>query len=216
LRFYAPTSGVITVDGRDIGTYNIGWLRAQMGLVLQEPVLFEASIADNIAYGLPSDTPPTPESIVSLMPRIEAAARAANAHDFVSALRKGYGTYVGSKGAQLSGGQRQRIAIARALIRSPQVLLFDEATSALDTKSERVVQSAIDGLLASTRCTSITIAHRLSTIASADRIVVLTTGGAIAESGTVSHDGVVQPPTHLPPPPLGRVSLLVVSCSTRS
>jgi subfamily B ATP-binding cassette protein MsbA len=172
-RFYDPQSGTITIDGVDIRAIQLRSLRGLMGIVTQETFLFHDTIKNNIAYGL-SDVP---------LDRIIAAAKTANAHEFVSSFPEGYDTIVGSRGVRLSGGQRQRIAIARALLRNPQILLFDEATSALDTESERLVQEAIDRLLEGR--TTLVIAHRLSTIKHADRIVVLE-HGRITEEGT--HD----------------------------
>ena len=151
-RFYDPCQGVIELDGRPLSDYNIKWLRAQFGVVGQEPVLFATTIAENIRYGHSgvSDT------------EIQRAAEEANAHGFISQLPLKYETVVGERGAQLSGGQKQRIAIARALIGNPKILLFDEATSALDTQSEYVVQKALDR--ARSGRTTIMIAHRLTTV----------------------------------------------------
>eukprot|EP00741_Cyanophora_paradoxa_P002276 tig00000572_g2208.t1 len=171
LRYYDPAAGAVTVDGRDLKQLNVRWWRSQIGLVGQEPVLFATSIAENIRMGKEDAT----------MDEIVAACKAANAHDFISKMPKGYDTYVGDIGAQLSGGQKQRIAIARALIKNPRILLLDEATSALDTQSERVVQEALDRLMRGR--TTIVIAHRLSTIQKADRIYVFE-AGAVAEEGT--------------------------------
>ncbi|XP_016941168.4 multidrug resistance protein homolog 49 isoform X1 [Drosophila suzukii] len=170
-RFYDPEAGSVKLDGRDLRTLNVGWLRSQIGVVGQEPVLFATTIGENIRYGRPSAT----------QADIEKAARAANCHDFISRLPKGYDTQVGEKGAQISGGQKQRIAIARALVRQPQVLLLDEATSALDPTSEKRVQSALE--LASQGPTTLVVAHRLSTITNADKIVFLK-DGVVAEQGT--------------------------------
>ena len=174
-RFYDPASGAVLLDGTDLRQLNLKWLRAQMGLVSQEPALFSTSIGENIAYGREGAT----------QEDIEAAARAANAADFISRLPLGYGTACGERGVQLSGGQKQRIAIARAVLRNPRILLLDEATSALDSESERVVQAALDALIAAGGRTSIIIAHRLSTIRDADCITVLNKG-EVVESG--SHD----------------------------
>ena len=160
-RFYDPEGGVVELDGMDVRSLNVSWLRSQIGLVSQEPVLFNATIGENIAYGKAGAT----------QAEIEAAARAANAHDFIAGFPQGYSTTVGDKGAQLSGGQKQRVAIARALIRDPTVLLLDEATSALDTESERVVQAALDALLRDKARTTVVIAHRLSTIRDADSLL---------------------------------------------
>ena len=209
-RFYDPLEGRVLVDGHDIkevrsapaptrpplphdrnaddrtplwspvpaagpprAQLNIRWLRTQIGVVSQEPVLFNKTIAQNIAMGKPGAT----------LEEIQEAAKQANAHDFISKLPKGYNTIVGQRGTQLSGGQKQRIAIARALIKNPPILLLDEATSALDTKSERVVQEALDR--ASKGRSTIVIAHRLSTIQNADQIVVFQKG-VIVEQGTHS------------------------------
>ena len=163
-RFYDPSRGRIQIDGVDLKDFNIHWWRDQIGVVSQEPVLFSASIADNIRLGHPSATKED----------VERAARQANAHDFIRLLPLGYETQVGERGAQLSGGQKQRIAIARALVRNPKILLFDEATSALDVQSEAAVQRALNE--ARQGRTTIIVAHRLSTIQNADRIVVLHQG----------------------------------------
>jgi ATP-binding cassette subfamily B (MDR/TAP) protein 1 len=174
-RFYDPLSGAITLDGVDIKSLNVRWLRSQLGLVGQEPVLFQGTVAQNIAYG--KLTPATQEEI-------EKAARAANAHAFITEnLQNGYDTEVGLKGGRLSGGQKQRVAIARALIKQPAILLLDEATSALDNQSEAVVQAAIDEVMKTQRLTTIIIAHRLSTIRNADAIAVLNEG-KVLEQGT--------------------------------
>ncbi|XP_025093404.1 LOW QUALITY PROTEIN: multidrug resistance protein 1-like [Pomacea canaliculata] len=163
-RFYDPEKGQVTVDGHDIKTLNLKWLRDQIGVVSQEPVLFAATIAENIRYGKRDVT----------QAAIEAAAKEANAHGFISQLPEGYDTLVGERGAQLSGGQKQRIAIARALVRNPRILLLDEATSALDHESEAAVQSALEK--AGQGRTTIVIAHRLSTIRNADKIVSISAG----------------------------------------
>lgn len=170
-RFYDPTEGQILVDGHDLRTVTAASLRSQIGLVPQETLLFSVSIRENIAYGRPGATE---EEIV-------AAAKAANAHDFITALPNGYDTLVGERGATLSGGQRQRIAIARAILRDPRILILDEATSALDTESERLIQEALERLMKGR--TTFVIAHRLSTIQNAHRIVVLAEG-EIREQGT--------------------------------
>ena len=150
---------------------NLKWLRKHIGVVSQEPVLFDTTIAENIRYGNKDVT----------MEQIIAAAKDANAHDFISELPDGYETLVGGRGAQISGGQKQRVAIARALVRNPKILLLDEATSALDTASEVTVQQALDR--ASEGRTTIVIAHRLSTIKNADTIVSLK-DGSMEEVGT--------------------------------
>ncbi|KGL84068.1 Multidrug resistance protein 1, partial [Tinamus guttatus] len=172
-RFYDPLSGEMLLDGQNAKTLNIQWLRSQIGIVSQEPVLFDCSIAENIAYGDNSREVPQ-EEIVN-------AAKEANIHSFIESLPKKYNTRVGDKGMQLSGGQKQRIAIARALVRRPRILLLDEATSALDTESEKVVQEALDRAREGRTC--IVIAHRLSTIQNADKIAVVQ-NGKIVEQGT--------------------------------
>jgi len=169
-RFYDPDSGMVTLDGVDIKGLKVSWLRRQMGLVSQEPVLFNDTIRANIAYGKQGDA--TEEEIV-------AAAKAANAHRFISALPEGYGTRAGERGAQLSGGQKQRVAIARAVLRDPRILLLDEATSALDAESERAVRKALDRAAAGR--TTVVVVHRLSTIRGADAIAVLRDGAVVAQ-----------------------------------
>jgi subfamily B ATP-binding cassette protein MsbA len=169
-RFYDVNGGRITIDGRDIRDVNLSTLRGLMGLVTQEVVLFNDTVRNNIAYGR-GDAEEA---------RVIEAAKAANAHDFISALPNGYDTEIGESGVLLSGGQRQRLAIARALFKDPPILILDEATSALDTESERLVQGALEHLMQGR--TTLVIAHRLSTIRSADKIVVLDRG-AIVESG---------------------------------
>ncbi|KAM2541701.1 hypothetical protein TB2_021235 [Malus domestica] len=171
-RFYDPDSGHITLDGIEIQKLQLKWLRQQMGLVSQEPVLFNETIRDNIAYGKEGDA--TEAEII-------AAAELANAHKFISSLQQGYDTIVGERGVQLSGGQKQRVAIARAIMKAPKILLLDEATSALDAESERVVQDALDRVMVDR--TTVVVAHRLSTIKSADLIAVVK-NGVIVEKGT--------------------------------
>jgi ATP-binding cassette, subfamily B, bacterial MsbA len=175
-RFYDRSSGEITIDGRDIMGYSLRSLREQMSIVLQETHLFRGTIIDNIRYGKPDAT----------IEEIEAAARQANAHEFICTLPDGYRSLVGSSGARLSGGQRQRIAIARALIRNPRILILDEATSALDTVSETKVQEALSHLMKDR--TTFVIAHRLSTIKNAHKIVVLQEGH-VEQIGT--HDELI-------------------------
>ncbi|XP_073272255.1 ABC transporter B family member 9-like [Primulina huaijiensis] len=170
-RFYDPDSGEIFLDGVDIRRFKLYWLRQQMGLVSQEPVLFNDTIRANIAYGKQSEV--TEEEIIQ-------ATKSANAHNFISGLPQGYETNVGERGVQLSGGQKQRIAIARAILKDPKILLLDEATSALDTESERIVQDALDKVVVNR--TTIVVAHRLSTIIGADTIAVVK-NGVIAEKG---------------------------------
>ena len=171
LRFYDVDAGSIAIDGVDIRGVSLASLRANIGLVTQEPILFDESVADNIALG----------HLGASRAAIEAAAKNAAAHDFIMELPQGYDTRVGEGGLKLSGGQRQRIAIARAMLKNAPILLLDEATSALDTGSERQVQEALNRLMAER--TTIVIAHRLSTVLDADRIYVLARGG-VAESGT--------------------------------
>ncbi|KAB0345019.1 hypothetical protein FD754_021945, partial [Muntiacus muntjak] len=172
-RFYDPLAGTVLLDGHEAKQLNTQWLRAQLGIVSQEPILFDCSIADNIAYG--------DNSRPVAMPEVVSAAKAANIHPFIETLPHKYETRVGDKGTQLSGGQKQRIAIARALIRHPRILLLDEATSALDTESEKIVQEALDNAREGRTC--IVIAHRLSTIQNADMIVVIE-NGRVREQGT--------------------------------
>ncbi|KAJ4372965.1 hypothetical protein N0V83_003256 [Neocucurbitaria cava] len=179
-RFYLPVEGQVFLDGKDITTLNLRWLRQHMAIVSQEPVLFSVSIYESIAHGL-VNTEYANASEEKKTQLIEDAARIANAHDFISELPNKYQTNVGERGNLLSGGQKQRIAIARAIVSNPKVLLLDEATAALDTKSESAVQEALDR--ASEGRTTIVIAHRLSTIKNADNIVVMAKGH-IVEQGT--------------------------------
>ncbi|HKB12835.1 MAG TPA: ABC transporter ATP-binding protein, partial [Vicinamibacterales bacterium] len=166
-RFYDISSGAILIDGIDLRNVTLASLRRQVGIVTQDTVLFDDTIGHNIAYGSPDAT----------RDQIEAAARAANAHDFVATLPQGYNTMIGERGQRLSGGQRQRIAIARALLKNAPILVLDEATSALDTESELLVQDALTNLMMNR--TSFVIAHRLSTIRRADAIVVLERGQVV-------------------------------------
>ena len=168
LRFYDPQSGVISIDGIDIAAADPRAVRGLIGLVPQETVIFSGSVADNIRYGKPGASDA----------EVEAAARAAQAHDFIARLPDGYATLLGERGTTLSGGQRQRIAIARAILKNPPILLLDEATSALDAESERAVQVALEGLMKDR--TTLIIAHRLATVQRADRIIVLDAGKAAA------------------------------------
>ena len=170
-RFYDVDSGAILVDGHDVRDVTIDSLRAQIGIVPQETMLFSTSVRENIRYGRLDATDE----------EIEAAARDANAHEFIMELPEGYDTQIGERGLMLSGGQRQRIAIARAILKDPRILILDEATSALDTESEKVVQAALDRLMVGR--TSLVIAHRLSTIFGADQIYVID-HGAVREHGT--------------------------------
>lgn len=172
-RFYDVTEGSIVIDGRDIRKVTLDSLREQVGIVPQETMLFNGSVYDNILYGR---LDATREEVI-------AAAKAANAHNFIQELPEGYDTMLGDRGVNISGGQRQRISIARAILKNPQILILDEATSALDTESERVVQEALDRLMVGR--TSFVIAHRLSTIKNADRILVMEKG-CLVEDG--SHD----------------------------
>lgn len=172
-RFYDPTSGKITVDGYDIRKVSLASLRSQIGLVTQELILFNDTVRNNIAYGL-EDMPDE---------KIEAAARSAQAHDFIMRLSKGYDTQIGEGGGLLSSGQKQRLAIARAFLKNPPILVLDEATSALDSESERLIQKALADIIKDR--TTLVIAHRLSTIRNADRILVVDKG-LIVEMGT--HD----------------------------
>lgn len=171
-RFYDPDSGKILLDAVEIQKLKLQWLRQQMGLVSQEPILFNDTIRANIAYG---------KEVEASEDEIVAAAEAANAHRFISGLPQGYDTCVGERGVQLSGGQKQRIAIARAIIKQPKILLLDEATSALDAESEHVVQEALDRVMVNR--STIVVAHRLSTIKGADTIAVVK-NGVIAEKGS--------------------------------
>ncbi|KAF5006055.1 hypothetical protein FDECE_7537 [Fusarium decemcellulare] len=179
-RFYDPVQGTVFLDGHDISKLNLRWLRQQMALVSQEPTLFGTTIYHNIRYGL-IGTKHENDSEEQQRELVIEAAKKANAHDFISALPEGYETHVGERGFLLSGGQKQRIAIARAVVSDPKILLLDEATSALDTKSEGVVQAALEN--AAEGRTTITIAHRLSTIRDAHNIVVMSEG-RIVEQGT--------------------------------
>ena len=172
-RFYDTTSGSISIDGNNIAEVKVASLREQVGIVPQETVLFNGTLYDNILYG----------RLEATREEVEAAAKAANAHNFIMEFPNGYETMLGDRGLNLSGGQRQRIAIARAILKNPRVLVLDEATSALDTESERIVQEALDRLMIGR--TSFVIAHRLSTIKNADKILVLQRG-RIVETGT--HD----------------------------
>jgi subfamily B ATP-binding cassette protein MsbA len=170
-RFFDVTSGAIKIDGHDIRDVTLASLRAQIGIVTQETILFNDTVRNNIAYGQPHVTEES----------VKEAAKCALAHDFIMRLPEGYNTIIGEKGLRLSGGERQRIAIARALLKNAPILILDEATSALDTESESLVQSALQNLI--TGRTVFVIAHRLTTVRHADRIVVLE-GGHITDSGT--------------------------------
>ena len=176
-RLYVPERGRVLVDGMDLAMVDAAWLRRQIGVVLQENVLFNRSVRDNIALADPAMP----------MERVIAAARLAGAHEFILELEEGYDTIVGERGSTLSGGQRQRIAIARALVADPRILIFDEATSALDYESERIIQGNMTAI-ANGR-TVLVIAHRLSTVRMADRIVTLDRG-RLVEDG--SHDTLIK------------------------
>jgi subfamily B ATP-binding cassette protein MsbA len=175
-RFYDVTGGALVIDGVDVRDVTLASLRAQIGIVTQETVLFDDSVAANIAYGRPDARPE----------QIEAAARAAHAHEFIVTLDNGYQTMIGERGQRLSGGQRQRLAIARAILRDSPILILDEATAALDAEAELLVQEALSKLMMNR--TSVVIAHRLSTVRRADAIVVLD-GGRIVEQGR--HDELI-------------------------
>jgi subfamily B ATP-binding cassette protein MsbA len=172
-RFFDITAGRLLIDGNDVRDLTLSSLRAQVGIVTQETVLFNDTVRNNIAYGQPH----VPQK------EVEAAARAALAHDFILGLPSGYDTVIGERGVRLSGGERQRLAIARALLKNAPILILDEATSALDSESESLVQAALHNLM--TGRTVFVIAHRLSTVRRADRIVVIE-NGTIADIGT--HD----------------------------
>ena len=175
-RLYDPDGGRVLLDGRDLRSLDPAWLRRQIGVVAQEPLLFSTSIAENIRYGRPGASDE----------EVEQAARAANAHQFISAFPEGYRTQVGERGVQLSGGQKQRVAIARAVLKDPRILILDEATSALDAESEHLVQEALERLMLGR--TTLIIAHRLSTVIGADRVAVLD-GGQVVQIG--SHSGLM-------------------------
>ena len=181
LGLYAPDKGQILVDNQDITDVSYGSLRAASSVVFQEPALFSGTVRENIAYGRPGAS----------LAEVEKAARAANAHEFISKFEKGYDAPIGERGLKLSGGQKQRIAIARALLKDAPILILDEATSSLDTKSERQVQQALERLMKGR--TTLIIAHRLSTIQAADQIITLKDGrvdeigspAKLAESGGI-------------------------------
>lgn len=177
-RFYDPDSGRVFLDHVQLQKFKLSWLRQQLGLVGQEPILFNETIRDNIAYGKQGGA--TEDEII-------AAAKSSNAHNFISSLPQGYDTSVGERGVQLSGGQKQRIAIARAILKNPKILLLDEATSALDAESERIVQEALDRVMVNR--TTVVVAHRLTTIKNAD-IIAVVKNGVIAEQGR--HDALMK------------------------
>jgi subfamily B ATP-binding cassette protein MsbA len=177
-RFYDVAAGRITIDGHDIRDVELRSLREQIGIVPQETALFNGTIRDNILYGSRHERD---GELLASEDELVAAARAANAHDFIQALPDGYNTLVGDRGVKLSGGQRQRVAIARALLKDPRILILDEATSALDSESEGLVQEALERLMEGR--TTFVIAHRLSTVRNAQRIAMIS-GGRLADSGT--------------------------------
>merc|ERR1712190_67057 len=181
MRLYDPIEGSITIDGKPLEKYDLRWLHNQIGFVSQEPVLFAATIRENIIYGLrdSNDTPIDDMVIVD-------AAKKANAHDFIMSFPDKYDTLVGERGIRLSGGQKQRIAIARAILMNPKILLLDEATSALDSESEYLVQQALDRIMIGK--TVLVIAHRLSTVKNAHQVAVVEKG-KIVEMGT--HDELI-------------------------
>jgi len=169
---YDPSSGAILIDGRDLCSLNLRSFHEQVGIVTQDTQLFNATIEENISYGLESYS----------KEELYEASRNANAHDFIMSFPDGYRTRVGERGTRLSGGQKQRIAIARAFLRHPRIMLMDEATSALDAESEAQVQAALDRLISSGSHTVLLVAHRLSTVQNADCIAVVD-GGTIVEQG---------------------------------
>ena len=170
-RFYDVTGGTIRIDGVDLRQLDTGHFRRQLGMVLQDPYLFHGTVLDNIRYGLPEAT----------LDATIAAAKAANAHDFVCKLPHGYDTVVGERGHTLSGGERQRVSIARAILHDPRILILDEATSSVDTETEREIQQALERLIAGR--TVFAIAHRLSTLRRASRLFVIE-DGRLVEAGT--------------------------------
>jgi ATP-binding cassette subfamily B protein len=176
LRFYEPQQGRVTLDGQPVASFNLQDLRRAIGYVAQDTFLADASVADNIAYGMPD----------TARPDIVRAAQSAEAHDFIMALPMGYDTQVGERGMKLSGGQRQRLALARAILKDPPILVLDEATSAVDNETEAAIQRSLDRLVVGR--TTLIVAHRLSTVRHADTIHVID-GGKVVESG--SHDELV-------------------------
>jgi ATP-binding cassette subfamily B protein len=170
-RFYDVTRGTVTIDGLDVRSVTLDSLRSQIGIVLQETTLFTGTIRENIAYGRPEAT----------MDQIVAAAKAAEAHEFITEFAEGYDTLVGERGATLSGGQKQRVAIARALLLDPRILILDDSTSSVDVETEYRIQQALDKLMVGR--TSFVIAQRISTVRDADNILVLD-GGRVAAQGT--------------------------------
>jgi len=190
-RFYDPTDGQILLDGNDLRDLRLHDLRALMGIVSQEAILFNDTVRNNILFSSSKtfaiDTSRVDETAFAEAMAVEAAARAANAHEFIINLPEGYDTNIGDRGSKLSGGQRQRLTIARALLKNPPILILDEATSALDSESEKLVQSALERLLENR--TALVIAHRLSTVQHANEIIVLD-AGRIVERGT--HEGLMR------------------------
>ena len=181
MRFYDVTQGAVTVDGHDIRDLSLSFLRSQIGLVQQEPFLFNGTVRENILYG----------DLTARQEEIEAAAKVARAHDFIMALPEGYDTWIGERGVKLSVGQRQRVSIARVILKDPPIVMFDEATSNIDTETEVKIREALDDLTKGR--TTIIIAHRLSTIHGVDRIIVVD-HGRVVEEGTheklIDHEGV--------------------------
>ncbi len=167
-RFYDPTAGQVLIDDAAITGFNVQSVRRQVGIVMQDNILFSGTIAENIRYSRPNAS----------QAEVVAAAQAANAHDFILQLRNGYDSRVGERGVSLSGGQRQRIAIARVLLKDPRILILDEATSALDSQAEKLIQDATEKLMRNR--TAIVIAHRLSTVVNANRILVMEQGRVVA------------------------------------
>jgi ATP-binding cassette subfamily B protein len=176
-RLYDINEGSITIDGQDISQVQQASLRGQIAIVQQEPLLFHRSLAENIAYARPGAT----------RAQIEAAARQASAHEFISGLPKGYETLVGERGVKLSGGERQRVAIARAFLADAPILIFDEATSSLDSESEMLIQQAMERLMVGR--TTLVVAHRLSTVRALDRLLVLDRGKVVEEG---SHEKLIR------------------------
>ena len=178
-RFYDVTGGAVLVDGHDVRKVTLSSLRSQIGIVLQEALLFSGTVRDNIAYGRPDAT----------ADEVRAAAEAAQAHEFIATLPQGYDTIIGERGIGLSGGQRQRIAIARALLVHPRLIILDDSTSAVDAETELLLQNALDKLMREAGCTAFVIAQRISTVRDADVILVLDEGTIVARG---THEELVQ------------------------